>query len=56
MKEYLIVMALTWATKTIIDLGVKYSKSTKNTIDDVIFDNLKDLSNSITNFIKNKKK
>ena len=56
MKEYLIVMALTWVSKTLIDLGVKYSKTTKNTVDDVIFDNLKGLSNSITNFIKKKKK
>lgn len=55
MKEYIIVIVLTWLFKTLIDLGVRYSKTTKNTIDDVIFDNLKDLLNSITNIKKKKK-
>ena len=54
MKEYIIAIVLTWLFKTLIDLGVKYSKTTKNTIDDVIFENLKDLLNSIN--IKKKKK
>jgi hypothetical protein len=55
MKEYLIVIGITWLSKTLIDLGIKYSKTTKNTIDDVIFDNLKGLLNSITNIKKKKK-
>lgn len=55
MKEYIIAIVLTWLFKTLIDLGVKYSKSTKNTIDDFVFEKLKDLLNSITNIKKKKK-
>ena len=56
MKEYIIIAILTWIVKTLIDLGVKHSKHTKNTIDDVIFDNLNNLLQVITNIFKNKKK
>ena len=56
MKEYVIIAVLTWVFKTFIDWGVKKSKSTKNTIDDIIFGNANDLLNTITNLFKTRKK
>ena len=47
MKEYIIAAILTWLLKTLIDLGVKYSKRTENTIDDLIFNFLKQIFTSI---------
>ncbi len=51
----LFLIILTWILKTLIDLGVKYSKNTENTLDDFIFNKLKEFLNLITN-IKTKKK
>lgn len=47
MKEYLITIAITWAIKTALDYGVKKSKSTKNTIDDLIFKNAQEIFNKL---------
>lgn len=54
MKEYLIIFLCTWVFKTIVDIGIKYSKTTENTFDDLIFKNLKDATTVI--FSKFKKK
>lgn len=55
MKEYIIIMILTWLFKSLIDLGIKYSQTTENTIDDFIFSKLKELINILSN-IKTRKK
>ena len=39
--EYLLVIGVSWAVRTIADIGVKHSKRTENTVDDVIFNNFK---------------
>ncbi len=43
--EYLLIVGITWAVRSAADLGVKYSKRTENTVDDVIFSNLKKIIN-----------
>lgn len=55
MKEYLLTVGITLALKTVIDLGVKYSKSTENTVDDLIFRNLQLTFNKISKFLTKKK-
>lgn len=42
--EYLVVIGITWGVRTIADLGVKHSKKTENTVDDIIFTNLKKIT------------
>jgi len=42
--EYLLVVGITWGVRTLADLGVKYSKRTENTVDDLIFGNLKKMT------------
>lgn len=54
MKEEIIYIAATWAVKSLIDFGVKKSKSTENTVDDFIFMKLKILSDSIFGLFKKK--
>lgn len=48
----LFLIILTWFLKTLVDLGIKYSKTTENTIDDFVFCKLKE----IINLLSNKKK
>lgn len=55
MKEEIIFIIGTWLVKSIIDFGVKKSKSTKNTVDDFIFDKLQILYNSIFGLFKKRK-
>ena len=54
MKEYLLVIIITWVVRSIADLGVKYSKTTENTIDDILFNNFKKLIDTFNFKIKNK--
>jgi len=51
-EEYLLIIVITWGVRTLADLGVRYSKRTENTVDDVIFSNFK----KVANFLNFKKK
>jgi hypothetical protein len=54
MKEELIIIVATWLARTLIDLGVKYSKTTENTIDDYLFNRLNSLVSPLKNMFKKK--
>jgi len=56
MKDYLYIILpiLTWILKALIDLGVKHSKTTENTIDNFIFNKLRELFNIIIHLKKKK--
>ena len=53
--EYLLIIGCTMAVRTLADMGVKYSKHTKNTVDDVVAEFIKGTIDKITGVVKLKK-